>query len=65
MLTLSTLTLACPDCEVGRLARGLVVSDAFVTHAWYAVLPFVVCGAIVRAIARRLDRPASPPGRPS
>lgn len=52
--------LACPDCIAGRTARLLVVSDAFVLHLIYVVLPFAVLALIICAIARRLDREEEP-----
>lgn len=49
------MLLACPDCAVGRAARSLVISDAFVLHLVFVGLPFLVLAMVVRAIARRLD----------
>ena len=64
MLELASLTLACPDCPASRAARDLFVSDGLLTNAWYAVLPFLVTGLVVRAVVRRVDRDqASPPRR--
>ncbi|MDX2089750.1 MAG: hypothetical protein SFX73_17980 [Kofleriaceae bacterium] len=52
----ATALLACPSCPAGRAARLLVFSDAFWVNAWFALLPFVVCGLVVRAVVRRLNR---------
>lgn len=55
MTTLGLLA-ACPDCPIGREARGLVFSDAFWTNAGLALLPFVIVSIAVVWFVRRVDR---------
>lgn len=55
---LDVVAVVCPDCLVGREARALVLSDAFWTHTWSAVLPFAVAAVVVRWFVRRLDQGA-------
>jgi uncharacterized membrane protein len=47
----------CPDCPIGREARAMVLSDAFWTHASYAVVPFVVVAGAVAWFAHRRVTP--------
>jgi hypothetical protein len=46
----------CPECPPVREARALVFSEAFWVTAWYALLPFVVVGLVVRVFVRSLDQ---------
>ncbi len=46
----------CPECPPVREARALVFSEAFWVSAWYALLPFVVVGLVVRVFVRSLDQ---------
>ena len=46
----------CPDCPPVREARALVFSETFWVTAWYALLPFVVVGLVVRVFVRSLDQ---------
>jgi hypothetical protein len=61
MLLLDLASSACPDCVAGRAARALVFSDAFGTHLWGVVLPFLMTALIVRSVLRWVDgRDAAP-----
>jgi len=53
----SSLAL-CPSCPPNLEARSLVLSEAFLINAWYAVLPFLVVLIIVHHVVKRLDRGA-------
>ena len=48
--------LGCPSCPTNIEAKALVFSEAFVTNAWYAMLPFLVVGVVVHKLVKRLDR---------
>jgi hypothetical protein len=50
--------LACPSCPTNIEARALVLSDAFLSNATYAALPFLVVGFVVYKFVKRLDRGA-------
>jgi hypothetical protein len=47
--------MACPSCEAGRAARGMVLSNAFWLYLWAIALPFVVVVLLGRAVLRRID----------
>lgn len=49
------LAASCPACLSARAARDLVFSEAFGANAWYALLPFILIGAVVQGVVRRLD----------
>jgi hypothetical protein len=50
--------LACPDCDIGRLARYQFWSDHFVWNLLAALAPFIV----VVATAIRTERKEAPHG---
>ncbi|HUQ03771.1 MAG TPA: DUF2243 domain-containing protein [Kofleriaceae bacterium] len=52
LLDSTFVAAACPDCPIGREARAMVLADAFWTHAWYAVVPFLVATGAVAWFAR-------------
>lgn len=54
--------LACPDCPPSRLARARVLSDDLATNALAATLPFMVTGALIAWIRRRIDQRSEPQG---
>ena len=47
--------LACPSCPTNIDAKSLVFSEAFVTNATYALIPFLVVGFVVHRFVKRLD----------
>jgi hypothetical protein len=56
MIVHAGLALACPSCAAGRVARGLVLGDAFWFHLWAITLPFVIVVVIAYAVLRRVER---------
>lgn len=54
--------LACPDCPPARLARARVLSDDLAANALAATLPFMVTGALIAWIRRRIDQRSEPQG---
>jgi hypothetical protein len=56
------VSLACPSCPTNLDAMALVFSEAFVTNATYALLPFLVVGCVVRKFVKRLDQGARDEG---
>lgn len=56
MRTRDVVAAICPDCVVGREAREMLFSNALLTNAWYAILPFVVALLVVCWFVRRLDQ---------
>jgi uncharacterized protein (DUF983 family) len=56
MIVHTGLALACPSCATGRVARGLVLGDAFWFHLLAITLPFVIVVVIAYAVLRRVER---------
>lgn len=46
---------ACPDCDIGQVARAQFWSDNFATHLAVAVAPFAVVIA-ASLLAERMDK---------
>jgi hypothetical protein len=49
---------ACPDCDIGQVARAQFWSDNFATHLAIAVAPFAVVIA-ASMLAERMDKGTS------
>jgi hypothetical protein len=49
-----TAALACPDCAVGRIARGAVFDDDFAANLVMVLSPLVLLTGIV-ALLHRVD----------
>jgi uncharacterized membrane protein len=56
MANLLALWGMCPNCEAGRTARDLVVSNEFWPHVLQVLLPFVVVALVIRTASRHVDQ---------